>query len=90
MSAVIIRATRASATAVKTMARHQWALDHANRTIMWNARMVQRGYMSEHAAAQGNALCIADINRAMMGLAKARGRYERANLILEREKLPGD
>lgn len=84
---VIIRATRASAAAVAAMARHNWELTHADRTIAWNNCMVARGYMSAESAARDNATCIADKNRAMHGLARARGRYERAQLKLARNPI---
>lgn len=85
--ATVIRATRASAAAVNAMARLNWELSHADRTIAWNNLMVSRGYMSAETAARDNAQCIADKNRALSGLAKARGRYERANLKLARNSI---
>ena len=84
---IIIRATRASASAVAAMARHNWELTHADRTIAWNNCMVARGYMSAESAARDNAVCIADKNRAMRGLARSRGRYERAQLKLARNPI---
>lgn len=85
--AIIIRATRASAAAVNAMARFNWELSHADRTIAWHNLMVSRGYMTAETAARENARCIADKNRAMHGLAKARGRYERSNLKLSRNPI---
>jgi len=85
--AAIVRATRASASALDAMARFNWAITHADRTIAWNNAMVARGYMTAEAAARDNAACIADKNTAMHGLAKARGRYERAQLKLARNPI---
>ena len=86
----ILRATRSSASAIAAMARHQLDIAHADKTMEWNALMAFRGLMSADAMSRDNAICVAGKNKAMLALARARGRYERANLILEREKLPGD
>lgn len=86
----IIRATRASARAIDAMNRLNREIMHADKTREWNIVMAGRGYMSVDAMRKDNAICVADKNKAMLALARARGRYERANLILEREKLPGD
>jgi len=86
----IIRATRASASALAAMARHQLYIAHVDKTMAWNASMVERGLMSAEAMERDNAICVTNKNKTMSALARARGRYERANLILEREKLPGD
>jgi hypothetical protein len=90
MNAAVIRATRASASALAAMAIHKREIMHADKTMAWNASMVERGLMSVHHMDLDNAICMSGKNRAMLALARARGRYERANLILEREKLPGD
>lgn len=84
---LIIRATRSAASATDAMARHSRAIRHADQTMAWNAAMVARGYMSPAAAATDNALCVADKNRATLALARARGRYERANLALARNPI---
>ena len=83
----VIRATRASATAVSTMARLTREIRDADKSMAWNAAMVARGYMSADAAAKSNSFYVADKNKAMMELARARGRYERANLILKRNPI---
>jgi hypothetical protein len=83
----ILRATRSSASAIAAMARHQLDIAHADKTMAWNALMVERGYMSAEAMLRDNAICVTDKNRAMLALARARGRYERANLILDRNPL---
>ncbi len=84
---LIVRATQSSAASINSMARHNWIIRHTDRTIAWNNAMVDRGYMSANSAARDNAICIADKNRAMRELAKARGRYERANLKLARNPI---
>jgi hypothetical protein len=85
--AAIIKATRASANALESMARFARDIAHNDRTIAWHALMVSRGLMSAEHAQWGDSICIADKNRAMRGQAKARGRYERAQLILARNPI---
>jgi len=83
----VLRATRASARAVNAMARWQWKITHAERSIAWHALQLERGLMSANCARQLDDIATADINHARMNLAKARGRYERANLTLKRNPL---
>jgi len=83
----IIRATRASASALDSMAKWEREIIHARRSIAWHALQKSRGLMSDSCAAQLDSIAVADINHATMNLAKARGRYERANLTLARNPL---
>lgn len=78
----IVRATRASASALASMARHARAAADARATIAHNHRMVARGHISADAAAMGNQIALASKHAAMLAHKRACGRFERAQLIL--------
>ena len=78
----IIRATRASANAVKAIDKLNREIRHAERTMAWNARMMERGYMTSDAARTDDAICAADITRAMEGIARTSTRYMKAREVL--------
>ncbi len=85
--ATIIRATRASAAALKSRTRFEHQITHADRTMAWHALMVSRGLMSPDAAAKGDAICQAEKKSAMRNLCRAIRKYEQANLTLIRNPL---
>ena len=79
----IIRATRASHSAVDAMARAQRDMAHAEKTQAWNRMQVLRGYMSPRAAVTDNAICESDRLTAAKKYAAARKRYLAAQATLD-------
>jgi hypothetical protein len=82
----IIRATRASASALESMSRFNRIIADSDHAIDYVDRAIARG-VNPDSVKQIFTAAVADKNRAMSGLAKARGRYERANLTLARNPL---
>jgi hypothetical protein len=86
----IIRATRASASALAAMARHARAAEDATHQITLNRRAMKRGYAPAGTYDRENEALRCQRDTAREGYRKALARYARARETLAANPLPGD
>jgi len=90
MNATVIRATRASASALAAMARHARAAEDASHAITLNRRAEARGYAPAGTYDQENEALRSARDTARDDYRKAHARYMRARETLATTPLPGD
>jgi hypothetical protein len=87
---LIVRATRASASALAAMARHARTAEDATHQITLNRRAEARGYVPAGTYDRENETLRSARDTARDDYRKAHARYMRARGTLANNPLPGD